>query len=242
MLDHHSPIPLYYQIEEKLRKKIDAGIWNPGTTLPPERELCEMFSVSRGPVRQALRNLETAGLTYAIQGKGVMVKEKPFQPNPLINASFFKEIERLGMKPSSEIILQEIKAPSPEICRMLQLERDENILLIKRLIKGDKVPLAVAVTHLPEKLFPDIADRDLTEIALYDLIIKHYMIDITKVQESFEPVLPDEEATRLLNLKMIKPSMIVHRISYASLKPVDYTTVLVNADRCRYTLEIPIHR
>jgi len=241
MLDHHSPIPLYYQIEEMLREKIEKGTWNPGMTLPPERELCKMFSVSRGPVRQALRNLETVGLTYAVQGKGVIVNEKPFQPNPLINASFFKEIERLGLKPSSEIVHQKVVPPAPESCRILQLEQDENLLVIKRLIKGDSVPLAVAVTHLPEKLFPGIAAEDLTEMALYDLIIKKYKIIINRVQESFEPVLPDEETARLLNLNALKPSLLVHRISYSTLKPVDYTTLLVNADRCRYTLEIPIN-
>jgi GntR family transcriptional regulator len=240
MLNHHSPIPLYYQIEELLREKIEAGVWKPGTTLPPERELCELFTVSRGPVRQALRNLETAGLAYAVQGKGVIVNEKPLQPNPLVNASFFKEIERLGMKPASEIIRQEIKAPSPEICRILQMSHEENLLVIERLIKGDAVPLAVAVTHLPEKLFLGIAAADLTEMALYDLIGKKYKIVIDKVRESFEPVLPDEKTAGLLHLATLKPSLLVHRVSYSALKPVDYTTLLVNADRCRYTLELPI--
>lgn len=240
MLNHHSPIPLYYQIEEMLREKIENETWNPGMTLPSERELCKMFSVSRGPVRQALRNLETAGLTYAVQGKGVIINEKPLQPNPLINASFFKEIERLGMKPSSEVVSQVIVQPSPEISRILQLNHNENLLSIKRLIKGDSIPLAVAVTHLPEQLFPGIATADLTEMALYDLIIKKYKIVIDKVQESFEPVLPDEETARLLYLNALKPSLLVHRISYSSSKPVDYTTLLVNANRCRYTLELPI--
>jgi DNA-binding GntR family transcriptional regulator len=43
-----------------------------------------------------------------------------------------------------------------------------------------------------------------------------------------------------LNLNTQKPSLMVHRIIYSTLKPVDYTTLLVNADRCRYTLELPI--
>jgi GntR family transcriptional regulator len=240
MLDHQSPIPFYYQIEEKLRQKIEAGVFRPGATLPTERELCEQFAVSRGPVRQALRNLEVAGLVNPVQGKGVIVKAEPFRPNPLINASFFKEIERLGLKPSSEIIHQAVVPPSPEICRILQMEQDEKLLVIKRLIKGDAVPLAVTVTHLPEQLFPGIDTGDLTEMALYDLIIKKYKIAINKVQESFEPVLPDEAAARLLNLNTQKPSLMVHRIIYSTLKPVDYTTLLVNADRCRYTLELPI--
>lgn len=240
MLDHRSPIPLYYQIEAMLREKIENGVWKPGMLLPSERELCRMFNVSRGPVRQALHDLETDGLIYAIQGKGVIVNEKPLPLNPLVNASFFKEIERLGMKPSSEVINQEIVLPSPEVSRILKLKQDEKLLLIKRLIKGDAVPLAVAVTHLPAKLFPGIAAADLTEMALYDLIVKKYKIEISRVQESFEPVEPDAETSRLLNFNNAKPVLMVHRISYSVEKPVDYTTLLVGADRCRYTLEIPV--
>jgi GntR family transcriptional regulator len=240
MLDHQSPIPFYYQIEAILRQKIETGVWKPETTLPTEKELCAQFAVSRGPVRQALRNLEITGLVYPVQGKGVIVKETPFRPNPLINASFFKEIERLGLKPSSRIISQAMVAPTPEVAQILQLGKDEKILLIKRLIKGDAVPLALAVTHLPEQLFPGLDGADLTETALYDLIVKKYQIAIKKVQESFEPILPDSETLKLLNLDTHQPSLLVHRISYSATRPVDYTTLLVNADRCRYTLELPV--
>ncbi|MGD8400480.1 MAG: GntR family transcriptional regulator [Bacillota bacterium] len=240
MLDHQSPIPLYYQIEEMLRQKIEAGTFRPGATLPTERELCEQFAVSRGPVRQALRNLEIAGLVYPVQGKGVLVTEQPFRPNPLLNASFFKEIARSGMKPASEVISQVTVHPAPAIAGILQLPETENVLLIKRLIKGDAIPLALAVTYLPERLFPGISGVDLTETALYDLINKRYRISIQRVRESFEPVLPDAAAARLLKLDLSKPSLLVHRISYSAAGPVDYTTLLVNADRCRYTLELPV--
>jgi GntR family transcriptional regulator len=240
MLDHQSPIPFYYQIEAILREQIEAGVWKPETTLPTERQLCERFAVSRGPVRQALRNLETAGLTYAVQGKGVIVKKQPFRPNPLINTSFFKEIERLGLKPSSEIISQETAHPDPAIARALQLPETESILFIKRIIKGDAIPLALAVTYLPERLYPGIKEADLTETALYDLITKKYRINIQQVRESFEPVSPDAAAARLLKLDLSKPSLLVHRVSYSVVGPVDYTTLLVNADRCRYTLELPV--
>lgn len=238
MLEHESPIPLYYQIEKYLREKIDAQVWPPGTTLPSERELCQTFSVSKGPVRQAIKNLERAGLARAVQGKGVIINEKHLQPNPLANASFFKEIERLGMKPSSLVIKKEEIYPAPEIAGQLQLENTEKVILIKRLIRGDNLPLAVAVTYLPETLFPNLKEEDLTEMALYDLIVKKYNLAIKLVKESFEPVLPDKEEIILLGLESPLPSLLVRRTIYSDKRPVDYTTLLVKPDRCRYTLEI----
>jgi GntR family transcriptional regulator, transcriptional repressor for pyruvate dehydrogenase complex len=62
------------QIAEQIRSSILAGEFNPGDKLPPERELAEMFSVSRPSVREALNILAAAGLVEAYQGGGTLVK------------------------------------------------------------------------------------------------------------------------------------------------------------------------
>lgn len=241
MLDHKSPIPLYYQLEEEIRKKIEKRDWLPGATLPSERELCQIYGVSRGPVRQALRNLEAAGLVQAIQGKGVIVREKLFQPNLLANASLFKEIERQGMIPSAQVVKKEISVAPPHIIRQLLLLPADKILLLQRIIKGDDQPLALATTYLPLSLFPGILEYDLSGTALYDLITKVYKLTVDLVQEKFEPALPGKEEIALLGLIAPIPCLKVHRLILSRTRPVDYTIILVNGDRCLYTLEIPVN-
>ncbi len=49
-------------IVEQVRSLIMEGKLTPGSRLPPEREMCERFGVSRVTVREALRVLETNGL------------------------------------------------------------------------------------------------------------------------------------------------------------------------------------
>ena len=49
-------------IVEQIRLLIRQGQLKPGDKLPPERELCERFGVSRVTVREALRMLESSGL------------------------------------------------------------------------------------------------------------------------------------------------------------------------------------
>lgn len=49
-------------IVEKIRELMREGQLKPGDRLPPERELCERFGVSRVTMREALRMLESAGL------------------------------------------------------------------------------------------------------------------------------------------------------------------------------------
>ena len=62
------------QIAEQIRSSILAGEFNPGDKLPPERELAEMFGVSRPSVREALNVLAAAGLVESYQGGGTVVR------------------------------------------------------------------------------------------------------------------------------------------------------------------------
>jgi GntR family transcriptional repressor for pyruvate dehydrogenase complex len=61
------------QIAEQIRSSILAGEFAPGDKLPPERELAEMFGVSRPSVREALNILSAAGLVMSYQGGGTVV-------------------------------------------------------------------------------------------------------------------------------------------------------------------------
>ncbi len=62
------------QIAEQIRTSILAGEFAPGDKLPPERELAEMFGVSRPSVREALNVLASSGLVMSYQGGGTVVK------------------------------------------------------------------------------------------------------------------------------------------------------------------------
>ncbi len=61
------------QIAEQIRSSILAGEFAPGDKLPPERELAEMFGVSRPSVREALNILSASGLVMSYQGGGTVV-------------------------------------------------------------------------------------------------------------------------------------------------------------------------
>ena len=58
-LDH---APAYARLAEALRERILARELEPGSTLPTETELARQFAVNRSTVREALRNLQSAGL------------------------------------------------------------------------------------------------------------------------------------------------------------------------------------
>lgn len=57
--------PVYQSVLNLLVEKINNETFKVGQCLPPERDLAEMFSVSRGSLREALRVLDQQGVTVA---------------------------------------------------------------------------------------------------------------------------------------------------------------------------------
>jgi GntR family transcriptional regulator len=68
--------PLYRQIAEDLRRKIDAGELARGAQLPTEIELRDQYEASRNTVRDAIKWLITRGLVETRPGQGTFVVEK----------------------------------------------------------------------------------------------------------------------------------------------------------------------
>ncbi|WP_164506605.1 GntR family transcriptional regulator [Lapidilactobacillus mulanensis] len=68
--------PLYYQIYEDLKQKINAGEYRIGTQLPIEHDLIAQYRVSRITIRQALQLLADEHLIKPEPGKGTFVLKK----------------------------------------------------------------------------------------------------------------------------------------------------------------------
>ncbi|MGD0374333.1 MAG: GntR family transcriptional regulator [Streptosporangiaceae bacterium] len=68
--------PLYRQIAEDLRQKIESGAVARGSQLPTELELREQHNASRNTIRDAVKWLITRGLVETRPGQGTFVVEK----------------------------------------------------------------------------------------------------------------------------------------------------------------------
>ena len=62
------------QVYDQMLDNILNGVWPPGTKLPSENELTQMFGVSRVPIREALKKLSAMGITQTRQGEGSFVQ------------------------------------------------------------------------------------------------------------------------------------------------------------------------
>lgn len=86
MINRNSTHPLYQQLYETLKQNIVDGKWI--EQLPPETELCEMYDVSRGTLRQALSLLETDGYLSRERGRGTFInRQRNANSSPSISSA-----------------------------------------------------------------------------------------------------------------------------------------------------------
>ncbi|PLS04234.1 transcriptional regulator [Neobacillus cucumis] len=140
---------LYMQIYNQILSEIQAGTFKIGDKLPAERELCEMFGVSRAPIRQALSALELNGIIYSRQGEGVYVKSTQLATDQ----SFFKSI-------SPEDIVEARMNIEPLIVKFaVQRATDEDIKELRSTINQmeEETRSRVYVPETDEKLHCGIA-------------------------------------------------------------------------------------
>ncbi|MEV5742473.1 GntR family transcriptional regulator [Microbispora rosea] len=76
VLDRDGPVPVYKQIAEILRERIDSGELAPGNPMPSEAQLEAEYGIARTTARRVARELREQGLVYTVQGEGTFVGDQ----------------------------------------------------------------------------------------------------------------------------------------------------------------------
>ncbi|MEC3947901.1 FadR/GntR family transcriptional regulator [Sphingobium sp. HWE2-09] len=100
----------------EFEQRVAAGDFMPGTQLPSERELTEIYGVARNTLRRALDMLESHGKIVRVAGKGAFVND----PNPveLKRARVDTLIGRLAMTTSPADVLDAQLVVEPQAARI----------------------------------------------------------------------------------------------------------------------------
>ncbi|MFM8394018.1 MAG: GntR family transcriptional regulator, partial [Acidobacteriota bacterium] len=159
-LNKHSFTPLYYQIEQALRRQIEDGELAPGEAIS-ERELSEQLGVSRMTTRQALNTLRDEGLIYTERGRGTFVAEPKMDVHTRQLLGFSEDMRRRGLTPSSRILNLGRDVPPEVVRERLKLGPEDEVYEIERLRLADGIAMAWEICHLPVNLGIEIGREDL---------------------------------------------------------------------------------
>jgi len=233
-----SRVALYYQLSDIIQNKIETGYFLENDKLPSERELCNMYGVSRSTVRQAIQELEKEGYIYRCQGKGTFVAPKKF--NQYLNKiySFTEDMKQLGKNPTSVVLEFRETACDEKIAKKFRVETGTKIYNFKRLRLINSEPIMIENNFVLYERFLGLEKKDLEHNSMYFIFTEKFGAQLTLAEESFEPVLIREEESRLLNYGPNFPGMKIERITYENDRIIEYTKSIVRGDKFRYHVKL----
>ncbi|MCT2344738.1 GntR family transcriptional regulator [Bacillales bacterium AN1005] len=213
-------------IAEDILSKIYQNKYKAGEKLPTERELSNLYTVSRYTIREALKKLVNIGCIKVIQGSGIFVAETRYK-SPLIYNSLtekkFKDIH-------SKIMYFKKIQPNQELEKIFDLHMVPNKKLweFKRIRIVDFQKMQIETSVLPCSYFPDLNEEEIKK-SVHDyvqqcgLIISHFITTYRAINIS-------KEDADLLNCKKGSAAMkIINRGILENGKVFEYSE-MINLD------------
>lgn len=226
--------PLYLQLSETLINKI-INEMKVDDLLPSERNLADIYGVSRTTVRLSLDDLEKKGYVLRKHGKGSYVIDRH---NKLINLgdmySFTDQMKAIGKTPHTNLIARLI-IPLPKILKDIFPKTEEKLIKLIRVRLADKTPLIYEKSYLPYNRFKTILNKNLHNRPLYDVFYKDYNEIINFAQEDFSADLATKDVAKHLNIEENSAVLKIYRTTYNSNNEViEYTNSMARPDKFTY--------
>lgn len=226
-----SEVPQYRKLYEILRKHILSGVYEEGSLLPSENELCAVHRMARPTVRHALETLVKDGLILKKQGKGSIVRKPPQNIGIL---SIAGTASAVGVRHLKTDILQkpEIR-PWPETFafQLTDAEKESGCIYLERLRYVDNQPVFYDINHLPNINLTRFTSRSLENKSLFEILRKHYQIKILGGEQQLKAIIPDPHVIKLLRLNNKKPVLYIERKLNTNREGFNiYSTIFFNSE------------
>lgn len=239
MLDENSIIPLYYQLKELLKEQIRDGTLKEGDQLPTERDLMEIYHISRATARKALGDLMNEGLIFRKQGVGTFVSKPKLSQDLIAEMSFVRQAIKQGLRPSSRIILKAIeKNTSQSILNTLNLKASAEILMYSVVVYINKEPIAIETVYIPLKAAPGILEKELDKTNIFDFLQNECKLNLSHSIVEIEPILINEFEAEHLDTSIGKPALSVNRVFYAGETPTIIHKRILRGERFKYYFKL----
>lgn len=246
--------PIYRQIADDLRRKIEAGDYEPGQQLPTEDVLMEEYGASRSTVRGAVRELATLSLVDTQHGRGTFVT-KPVLPTVTTLTSdpktgsgggeglvYTAEVARSGRVATTGPTLVGEKAAEGAVADTLKIP-EGSILIIRheqRFVDGE--PWSLQTSYYPKTL-AEWAPR-LQEAAPIEEGTVAYLITCgfrqVGYRDGIEVRAPDPSESEFFGLGDGRVQVVeIYRVAFdQEQRRIRLTITVYRADRNRFVINV----
>lgn len=240
MLNRNISIPLYEQLKNIIEHKINTNEFKANEQIPSERELGEMYNVSRITVRQAIDLAEKEGLVSRVHGVGTFVASPKIRQELDTIADFQSTLSQSGLIASTELIETNVLTSDFKLSKLLNLNIMEKILNLQLIGYGDDSPIVYYNTFFPFKLgekMKGITKKRLENklpFSTLDLYKELTEYKPSHVEQTFEAITANDQVAQLLSVNIGFPLLRVSSIVYEGKKPLEYKETYYRGDKYRF--------
>ena len=236
IIDKNSRLPVYIQIMEALISQIEDGLLPEGAKLPSEWELCEICSVSRATVRQAVQELEKEGYVNTYRGRGTFVAAKRFDQEASRLYGFTESMKNRGKTVSSKVIDFSKIQCDERLAKKMQCAVGTEVFRLARVRCADSEPILIATTYLPCARFPDFDIGRLASESLYTVMADMYGVTSPEANEILQIVSARDDEAVLLEVKPGMPCMKLDRYTFEKGVLIEHTVGIARGDKFQYSI------
>jgi GntR family trehalose operon transcriptional repressor len=225
----------YLSIFNKISKQIKMGELSPGTLLPSENDLAELYDTSRETIRKALNLLSQNGYIQKVRGKGSIVIDVNKFDFPISGLVSFKELTQ-KMDNKIRTIVNELSLikPSQYIKQQLNLTSNTHVWKVVRTREIDGTKVILDKDFLIEEFIPGLTAEICTD-SIYNYVENELNLTIGFARKEIVVEEPSKEDRELLDLEGFSNVVVIkNHVYFDDASLFQYTESRHRPDKFRF--------
>lgn len=227
--------PIYLQLREVVREKIETNQYIKGSAIPSEITLAKTYGVNRLTVRNAIDALVSEGLLKRVQGKGVYVTNK-YERDLEVLGGFTQTMTEKNIQSKVKILKRIKKSDGQKYKNILNIGEDDDIYYIKRLDYANNDPIAIQEIYIPSKIVPNIDDIDLSVFSMFE-IYNLYGIKPVNAWQTLDIIKLAPSDARLININKDDSVFLFCCTTFdENGNIIEYSKSYTRSDKCNFAV------
>ena len=203
----------YIQLYNRFLEQIENKELQEGDKLPSEKELMEMYNMSRDTVRKALNMLVQDGYIEKAKGKvATVANNKNLFNFPISAIKSFKELH-VGVENSTYVENLEIAKGEKEIIKKLGISKEEEYFKLVRIRKIEGERIIIDKDYIPRKYVANIPLKAAQD-SLYEYLENDLGLKISYCTKEITVHKITDEDRELLDIKGFDMVVVVKSFTY----------------------------
>lgn len=212
--------PIFLQIEQEIRRRIQSGEWKPGDRIPPEAEIMKLTGSSRATVSKALTNLATAGLIERQRKNGSWVRQTTEQHSVVAMIDVRAEILASGRRYAYNIVERQTLTAGTQTSYWPEAAFGEQLLWILATHCADDQPEVLEERLIRLAVAPDAVGEPFEDSPPSAWLVSR--IPCTRIVHAIRARNASAREARLLNLPARAALLVSERRTWYDITPVTW--------------------